>query len=333
MEDISRELEREIARAKPAEHKRSRAKRVIIVDDFGGMKSGGYLRVLVKLLVVFSTVCALAAGGFYLLYADLAEKNRVLVKKAAALEKQHDTLVAEKEILMARLVISGKEPRIEAQSPDRKTGMKDEKEDLVGKEPDPKTAGIREKENSGPGAEVRSEPEPEKSSHERPGETPALNPEPTLLPETQTTEPDEGLQFKETLGDGEQKERVNRVTVEKFTITRDALDKHLLVGFDIRNVSEKPGGVSGRIFAVLKPENSGQEDWLVLPTVPLKDGFPTVPEKGQYFSIAHFKPVRFRVENGKLPESFTKAAVYIYNEQGTLISETFMDIHPVEADG
>lgn len=42
MDDRSRELEREIAQAKPAPFKRSRESKIIIVDDFGEMKSGNW---------------------------------------------------------------------------------------------------------------------------------------------------------------------------------------------------------------------------------------------------------------------------------------------------
>ena len=47
MEDISRELEREIARSKPKPYIQDRRTRLIIVDDFGEMKSGDHFKTLV----------------------------------------------------------------------------------------------------------------------------------------------------------------------------------------------------------------------------------------------------------------------------------------------
>ncbi|WP_022668221.1 hypothetical protein [Desulfospira joergensenii] len=328
MEDISRELEREIARAKPAEHKRSRKKRILIVDDFGGMKSGGYLRVLVKFLWVSSVVCALIAGGLYFFYAHLSGENRVLAEKVTVLEKKYKRLVEEKEVLMARLVISGKEPRVEPGSKDRKAVPKNGKKEPSSEELKQKIAAVTPVKDPTPSAVSKSN---EKKIEAAPGkkkiaavqnQQPKVQAEPEKI-QAQKTETDPGPSGKSL---------INSVAVEKFSITRDKLDKHLLVGFDIRNVSEKPGGVSGRIFTVLKPEITGPENWLVVPTVPLKDGIPSLHRKGQYFSIAHFKPVRFRIENGKSPDYYKKAAVYIFDEQGKLISESFIDILPEETD-
>ena len=47
MEDISRELEREIAQIKPAPHKLRRENAILIVNDFGEIRSGAFLKVLV----------------------------------------------------------------------------------------------------------------------------------------------------------------------------------------------------------------------------------------------------------------------------------------------
>ena len=48
MEDISRELEREIAKAKPAPYKARREKKILIIDDFGETRPGGYLKTLAR---------------------------------------------------------------------------------------------------------------------------------------------------------------------------------------------------------------------------------------------------------------------------------------------
>jgi hypothetical protein len=44
MEDISRELEKEIARSKPKPYKQDRKTRLLIIDDFGQVKSREYLK-------------------------------------------------------------------------------------------------------------------------------------------------------------------------------------------------------------------------------------------------------------------------------------------------
>ena len=47
MEDISRELEREIARIKPRPHKTRKENNILIINDFGEIRSGAFLKVLV----------------------------------------------------------------------------------------------------------------------------------------------------------------------------------------------------------------------------------------------------------------------------------------------
>jgi len=75
MEDISRELEREIAHSKPKPYIPDRRTSVIIVDDFGEMKSGEYFKTLVKFFSCLSVICFIAAVVFYSFYADLSKDS------------------------------------------------------------------------------------------------------------------------------------------------------------------------------------------------------------------------------------------------------------------
>lgn len=107
---MSKELEKEIARSKPKPYKKDRKLRILIVDDFGEMKAGEYLKTLIMILSAMSVFCFGAAVFLYYLYADLSRdinpvKNRIVLAENKVIE-----LTREKEILMARLVISGKEP-------------------------------------------------------------------------------------------------------------------------------------------------------------------------------------------------------------------------------
>jgi len=102
-------------------------------------------------------------------------------------------------------------------------------------------------------------------------------------------------------------------------IVKDELSKDLLVGFRVLNVTRELGDISGRVFVVLSyEEGSGINQWVV-PTVPLENNIPTVPRRGQYFSIAHFKPVKFRIRNIPNPELYTKAVVLVFGKENTLI--------------
>ena len=116
------------------------------------------------------------------------------------------------------------------------------------------------------------------------------------------------------------------VTKENFIVNKSKTDKDLLVRFDIRKISEKPGDVAGRIFTVLIPDNTSEDQWLVVPPTTLKNGIPSEYKKGQYFSIANFKPIKFRIKNQAGQDFFKKASIYIFNEQEDLIFEKLVAI-------
>ncbi|MEH0019076.1 MAG: hypothetical protein V6Z89_05455 [Desulfobacter sp.] len=120
------------------------------------------------------------------------------------------------------------------------------------------------------------------------------------------------------------------VAVEKFEVLQGNTRDELVVKFDIRNISDRPGGISGRIFTILKPEKKGEDAWVVVPRASLESDVPTPFRRGQYFSISRFKPVKFTIKNQALPGSFDKAAVYIFNDDGKLMFKTDMNIK--EAD-
>ena len=76
------------------------------------MRSADHLKVLAYLFGVASLVCFLAASGLYYFFSRQAVENKRLQNEVAGLTKKVDGLINEREVLMARLVISGKEPGI-----------------------------------------------------------------------------------------------------------------------------------------------------------------------------------------------------------------------------
>lgn len=302
MEDISRELEREIARAKPTPYKKSREKRILVVDEFGGIKPGGYFKKLIVFLFFTTVFSVLSAGGLYFLYGHLSGENRDMRSRIARLEQKLATVTREKEVMMARLVISGKEPV--GQSPAAQPAEKEKKSGIKEKSViNVATIGEQEPYAAMSEADGPSEPEVAASAAAQAGDDVSVVPV------------DNG---------------VKKVTIEKFTVSRDDGEGDILVRFDIRNVSEAPGEVSGRIFTILKPEHTSQESWLVVPPALLDNGMPAQYRKGQYFSISHFKPVKFRIQSPAGVTGFKRASVYIYNDQGTLMFQD--DISIDEAD-
>jgi hypothetical protein len=305
MEDISRELEREIRRSRPKPYKKNRKSRILIIDDFGEMKSGEYLKPLVGILSVVSMLCFVAAAVFY--YTGVSRGVDLIKNRLVRSENKVDELTREKEVLMARLVISGKDPEIIKKEIE-------EKKPVVSKNREINC--VPELENRGKTNQL-SKAEQQKNRVQSKLNASKLN---TAKLNTIDKPPDVSAKFEQS------KVIKKTVFIEKFAVTKDGTNGDLLVRFDIKNSSNKPGDVSGRIFTLLKPDSDIEDQWLVVPASALKNGIPSEYGKGQYFSIAHFKPVKFRIKNQADFGFFKKAAIFIFNDQGDLIFDKLIDI-------
>lgn len=296
MEDISRELEREIARSKPKPYIQDRRTRVIIVDHFGEMKSGDYLKTLVKFFSFIGVICFIAAVVSCYLYAGLSKDSGSIQTKLADAQKKVNKLTQEKEVLMAKLVISG------------------QKLDMTPKPPVAKNQNLKS-------ANAAAPPEPEYIENKKTSAK-VEKKENKVDPDS-----DKIVKSSESALLTRPAKIVNKtVTIENFIVNKSRTDKDLLVRFDIRKISKKPGDVAGRIFTVLIPDNTPEDQWLVVPPTTLKNGIPSEYKKGRYFSITNFKPMKFRVKNQAAQESFKKASIFIFNEQEDLIFEKLVAI-------
>jgi len=312
MEDISRELEREIAQSKPKPYKQNRTTRVLIVDDFGEMKSGDYLKTFTKILSIVSIICFVAAALYYYLYTGLYRDADLVKTRLVLAEKKVNELIQEKEVLMARLVIAGKDPVIEKKS-------KKEDKPSIAKVEEKKSLVLKNEEIKTISSESDNKDDTNKiliAAQEKNIIESKLNTNSKLPAIPIETKPSETIN--------------KTVSIEKFVVTKDGSNGNLLVRFDIRNISKEPGDVSGRIFTILKPDNHSEDQWLVVPTTALKDGTPSEYKKGQYFSITHFKPVKFKIKNQAGPDFFKLASIFIFNEQAELIFEKLINITEAE---
>ncbi|MCK5836605.1 MAG: hypothetical protein KAH09_05015 [Desulfobacula sp.] len=299
MDDISRELEREIALSKPKPYKKERKTRILVIDDFGEMNSGDYLKILVWMLSVATMGFCVAAAVFYSLYTKESRGGNLLRDRLVSAERKVDVLTREKELLMAGLVISGKDPEafFEPIAPPLPLGLKQPGNSSL--------PAFEERGKSDPPSTVEQQKDRLPSGLK--GQTPGAS---------ATIEASKAIQ--------------KAVSIEKFRVTRDGTNGHLLVRFDIRNVSKAPGEVSGRIFTLLKPDNDLENQWLVIPPATIKNGMPSDYKKGQYFSISHFKPIKFRVKNKVDPDVFKQASIFIFNNQGDLIFDKLIHITAAE---
>ncbi len=318
MEDISRELEREIARSKPKPYRQERRTRLLIVDDFGEMKSGDYFKTFVKYLSISTVICFAAAILFYCLYAGLSKDSTSIKAQLDTAQKKVNKLNREKEVLMAKLVISGKELDIvQAPAVEQKKEIKPPPSEMEYEEKIKVPEKIDKK--TSPAISVKQEIVAKVKKKE--------DIAPELAKKDVESKLEKSIKASEAIPLAKPQKTVNKtVTIENFVVKKARSSKDLLVRFDIRKISKDSGDVSGRIFTVLRPDNALQDQWLVVPTTPLKNGVPTEYAKGQYFSIAHFKPVKFKIRNQADPGVFKKASIFIFNEQKELIFEELINI-------
>ncbi len=105
---IKQEIGISLPRPKPYEP--VRRPKIIIIDDFGEMKSGEYLKILVRLLSISTCACIVAGALFYYFYPGLSREAVLTKERLVLAEKKIHELTREKEVLMARLVMSGEDP-------------------------------------------------------------------------------------------------------------------------------------------------------------------------------------------------------------------------------
>lgn len=291
MEDISRDLEREIkSYTKPSKFKRKRDKRLILVDDFGRMKTANWISRAARLFFYLSIILGAAAGGLFWLYSDLKVENRRLDRRLAGSEKRIDQLTTRNERLMAKVVLSGKSlENMEEDNKSEEPGLKKIEE---------KTAAKAEKRVIPPG-EGETETETEKQDQTEISKTDQ---------DTQSSEKKKGTDINEKV-----------VEIENFRALNDTDKGDLLVRFKIMNITDAPGDITGHIFILLYPKSGDVKEGLVVPTAPVQNGIPVNPDKGQFFSIAHFKPVKFRVRNTPGPDFFKHAEVVVFNQKDELV--------------
>ena len=111
------------------------------------------------------------------------------------------------------------------------------------------------------------------------------------------------------------------VDVENFTVIPQKDENLLRVQFKIKNTTPKSQRVSGHTIVVLKPDSSGGDQWLTIPTMALSNGKPTGRRRGYSFGINYFKTMRLKTNLPKSPEIYRNATVFVFTKQGDLLLE------------
>ena len=303
MEDISRELEREIAQIKPAPYKMRKANTILIINAFGEIRSGYFIKILLCFFLVMSLAGGLGTVAFYRLYFKTNNQNVQLKSAQDVLKKKVDRLTSEKEILMARLVMTGNAAELEALAREGKIG------------PDP-----LKKEKPSDSAGATSDSKIAKGKHVGVGDKNSV--------------PSRARSFEHVDGAaGKLTEAFSEVSIGSFSISPGRNDQDVVVRFNIKNTTQDSREVSGRIFCILKPKGTTPAKWVVMPKSSIiKSGVPGPYKKGHYFSISNFKPIQFTINASIPPQGFSDACVFIFDETEKLLLRRTFDIGQKKQD-
>lgn len=303
MEDLSRELEKELkAHSRPVPVKKKIRTELYYIDDLGRIAPASWIKPFMFFLVFLTLASSSIAAFFVYFYTHGGAVHKELVQRLHSQEKSIQKLTSDKELLMARLVLSGNTPDI---LPESASTLESAREGIKTVE---KNIGESNLPNgSNPNDDGANEDEVKENQDD-----PLV--ERTALP----------LKLKDVGEEGKAMEKTVEpfpeiIGIEGIKLFNDGGNGDLLVRFDIKNLSVDLTNISGYVFIVLKPASLPVSDWLILPTVAMDKGKPDLYKKGQYFSIAHFKPVNFRVKTSLSPEVFKTATIFVYNDDGRLM--------------
>jgi len=110
-----------------------------------------------------------------------------------------------------------------------------------------------------------------------------------------------------------------RVEVDRFKTSLEPYSNTLNVEFALKKIGPDSDSISGYAFVVLKDTESNQDQWLVFPSVGLISGKPSPINRGQYFSIARFKWMKFEINNLADIRRYEYATVFVFASEGTLL--------------
>jgi hypothetical protein len=127
-------------------------------------------------------------------------------------------------------------------------------------------------------------------------------------------------------------------SIEELMVSNALEDNNLKVTFKLRKSDKNVETISGRAFVVLKNDRDDPKQWFAIPSVFLVSGKPSRIRRGQYFSIARFKTMRFQRKYSGDPHRFQYVTVFIYSADEKLLLEsefpiTVQDVPPEATEG
>ena len=283
----------------PKPQKRKSHWTLLFVGDHGKVISlGKFKRVVIVSTVVVAVVVAIT-GWLYFLYRSNAQEKKRLQNVLEASRQKVTALRDEKDQMMVRLVLA--ESKINA----GQVGSKAEK--------------IKAKPDVSQDLSASATTKP-KAADQKVNQTAAKLPvvKPVTVAVAATATPD-------MPAESGQAEEPQVVDVEKLMVLYETDTNRLRVSFNLRKTDPNTESVIGRAFVVLKHDKVDQNQWLTIPSVSLAGGKPSRVYRGQYFSIARFKPMKFERKVND-PSRFQYVSVFIFTKDGKLLLEKELSI-------
>jgi hypothetical protein len=284
----------------PKFQKRKSRWTLLFVDDHGKVISLGHFKRVVTVSTVIVAFVVAITGGLYFLYRSNAQEKKRLQTALEASQQKVNVLRDEKDQMMVRLVLA--EAKIGAGQLEIKKEKIDAQSDVS------------------QGLSAAATTKPKTAADQSVGQAAVKLPvaEPVSVADTATATPD-------TRAASMPAEDSQVVDVEKLVVLYETDTHRLRVSFILRKTDPNTESVVGRAFVVLKPDQIDQKQWLTIPSVALAGGKPSRVHRGQYFSIARFKPMKFE-RKVKDPRRFQYLSVFIFTKEGKLLLEKELTI-------
>jgi len=298
MEDIQRKLEKDVvSQTLTKALKRTRRWTLIFVGNDGRIVNIRMFRGWITISAVVVLMGAVAAFGFYFLYQSARDENKRLRSSLGVTQQEVKSLRHQKDILMARLVVAGSNAELNVKANVSKAQVKD---NVIALQDPPVQKVQIEAKHDADNADKNDMAEFRK------------DPDKSTVPV--------------------QPQKPPSVGVEDLTVSFDSYSNSLKVEFVVRKMDPDLQSVSGRTFAILKPDETDDRKWFALPAVALVAGKPVRPKQGQFFGIARFKPIRLEAKNLSLLNPYKYATIFVFSTSGDLVLEKTFNIEIKQMD-
>jgi hypothetical protein len=301
MDNLSKDMEKEInklALKKPRPPKRNRRWTVMFVGDHGKIISFGRFKGAAVAVILLLTAVVAAAICFYLLYHVKTRENLRLQSELESSQQKLISLREEKDLLMVRLVLAeSKKTSDSSQTIDKNIAKPSQKTEAAGTSNTPILVA-----SSGPKTTALKTNTEANDDKER------------LISTTETTAVNASEKSSK-----DQKSQV--VTAEDFVVQHDPSTNRLTVTFLLKKTEFDIETTSGRAFVTLQQDRNDPKRWLTMPSTPLVSGKPSQINRGQYFSIARFKPMKFERIIKADQSDYQYAVIHIFSTTGELLLE------------